>query len=1055
MRNLLNPRAWTFFFVVAFLAPAVQAACTYTVSPSGRNHGYGAATNTILVSAGTGCTWNVTNPNPWIIIQSGASGASTGTVTYAVVANTTINSRTGLVTIADQTFSVSQDGLPCNYSVTPTTRNHGSAGISNNPSFTVSSLTGCVWSVTTTSSWIFFTGITNSSGTNGVTYAVGANRIPQTRTGTVAVANQIFTLTQSAAPCIYDVHIPGSALTNRLHGYGGSTGLVTVEVTSGQQNCDWFVINTNTWISIIANPSGNGTGTFTYDVAPNPNALSRGGYLKVWNESFYVLQNLAPCNASFTPTSATTGADPVTNNVLVTLAGGCAWDVTNTNSWITVLPLTNNVGSGNFTYMTAGNVASTGRTGTVSVLGTNFFTIRQAAANCTYRLSPTNRVHGYGATSNSVGLTTPSVCSWTVVNTNGWVTILSPTNGQGDSTISYALSQNGGAGDRLGVVVIGGQPFSLTQHGVGCAINLSPSTRPHGYGAATNSVIVNTGAGCTWDAFTTNSWITILSNTNGAGSNIVSYAVTANPAGIARTGYLFIEDQSVTLIQAAAPCTFTFAPPNFLHSALQETGTVSVTSPVGCNWTVVNTNPWFTLLSSTNGTGSASVSYFVTTNLNPSARAGVLTIGGEVYSVIQDGVVCSYKVVPTNRVHGYAATTNFWTMTVSNPCPWSVVNTNSWITILSGSSGAGTGVVTYALSANNASPDDRIGAVVMGGQVSLITQHGLGCGYSIAPMTRAHGFGAASNAFTVTTGPACAWSAGNTNSWVQIISGSNGPGNGTVAYTVEANLTLEERIAQIAVDGQTFIITQAASSCAIDLTPGTRNHGFSAATNSVSVTTALGCPWTVANTNSWISIVPGWSGSGTGTVTYSVVSNLNPTARSGNVTIGGTNFLVSQSAYLCNYKLSPTNRTHGFGANTGLVSITAGAACAWTLVNTNDWIAITTPTSGSGNSNFTYTIQPNFGSTTRAGSITLDDETLTLSQLPASGGFVFESIVYGLAGDVTVRLAGGPPGIWEIQRSADLTNWVKVADITNTTGRVEKNIPGPASTNRYFRAVLP
>ena len=658
-------------------------------------------------------------------------------------------------------------------------------------------------------------------------------------------------------------------------------------------------------------------------------------------------------------------------------------------------------------------------------------------------------------------------------------------------------------------------------------------------------------------------------------------------------------------------------PTNFQHSAAQETGAVSVVSPVGCNWTVVNTNPWITLLSSPNGTGSNSVSYYVTTNLNPSARSGVLNIGGVAYSLIQDGVTCSYKISPTNRVHGSGATNNYWTMTVSNPCSWSVVNTNPWITILSGTNGVGSNLISYALSANIGSSSDRVGAVVIGGQVAFITQHSLGCNYklsptnrnhgfsgntsapvnitagagcswnlvntndwitiltatngsgssnftysfqpnfgttsrtgiitledevlmvsqspatggfsfesiaygptgdvtlrlvggpagkweiqrsadfatwtkvaditnttgrvektipgpasnsrffravlqsglactySLSPTTHAHGFGATSNSFDVNTGNGCSWSVTNTSPWVQIVSGSNGTSSGTVAYTVSANLTLTERVAQLTVAGQTFIITQAPSTCAISLSPGMRNHGYGSVTATASVTTAIGCPWTVSNTNAWISILPGWSGSGTGVVVYTLASNLSFNVRSGNVTIGNQNFFIGQAAYLCNYKLSPTNRSHGFSGNTSApVNITAGAACSWAIVNTNSWITILTPTTGSGNSNFTYTFQPNFGTTTRTGNITLEDEVLVISQAPATGGFAFDPIVYGLTGDVTLRLAGGPPGIWEIQRSADLTNWVRVADITNTTGRVEKTIPGPASTNRFFRAVL-
>src|SRR6267143_580345 len=68
--------------------------------------------------------------------------------------------------------------------------------------------------------------------------------------------------------------------------------------------------------------------------------------------------------------------------------------------------------------------------------------VNPVAAACTYSISPTNRVHGSGATTNSVSLTTASGCAWTVVNTNSWITILSPTNGLGSGSVSYAVDAN-------------------------------------------------------------------------------------------------------------------------------------------------------------------------------------------------------------------------------------------------------------------------------------------------------------------------------------------------------------------------------------------------------------------------------------------------------------------------------------------------------------------------------------------------------------------------------------------------------------------------------------
>src|SRR5205085_6505533 len=136
--------------------------------------------------------------------------------------------------------------------------------------------------------------------------------------------------------------------------------------------------------------------------------------------------------------------------------------------------------------------------------------------------------------------------------------------------------------------------------------------------------------------------------------------------------------------------------------------------------------------------------------LDPNARSGTLNINGQAYSIIQNGVVCSYRISPTNRTHGAGANANFFTMNVSNPCPWSVVNTNPWITITSPTNGVGSNIINYTISANNASTS-RSGSVVIGGAVSTLTQNGIPCFYALSPTNRTHGYCAATNSFTVTT----------------------------------------------------------------------------------------------------------------------------------------------------------------------------------------------------------------------------------------------------------------------------------------------------------------
>jgi hypothetical protein len=64
----------------------------------------------------------------------------------------------------------------------------------------------------------------------------------------------------------------------------------------------------------------------------------------------------------------------------------------------------------------------------------------------------------------------------------------------------------------------------------------------------------------------------------------------------------------------------------------------------------------------------------------------------------------------------------------------------------------------------------------------------------------------------------------------------------------------------------------------------------------VTVTTSAGCNWTAVSNSWFINITSGASGSGSGTVTYSIASNrLSAEAREGSLTIAGLIHSVSQA----------------------------------------------------------------------------------------------------------------------------------------------------------------
>src|SRR5204862_92088 len=94
------------------------------ISPTSSNLTTSAATTgNVAVTAGTGCSWTATSNDAWLTISAGASGSGNGTVSYSVAANTGTTSRTGTMTIAGQTFTVTQAGAPCTFSILPVASN--------------------------------------------------------------------------------------------------------------------------------------------------------------------------------------------------------------------------------------------------------------------------------------------------------------------------------------------------------------------------------------------------------------------------------------------------------------------------------------------------------------------------------------------------------------------------------------------------------------------------------------------------------------------------------------------------------------------------------------------------------------------------------------------------------------------------------------------------------------------------------------------------------------------------------------------------------------------
>ncbi|MHB8909552.1 MAG: BACON domain-containing protein [Syntrophales bacterium] len=275
-----------------------------------------------------------------------------------------------------------------------------------------------------------------------------------------------------------------------------------------------------------------------------------------------------------------------------------------------------------------------------------------STSSCTVNISPSGVASPASGNTGSISVTSSSSCSWTAVsNAPSWITIAAGSaSGTGNKTVAYSVAANATGVGRTGTITIGGRTFTVTQNGSTgtCAYTISPASSPlfdsaphySAFGDLVGdkgTVDVVTSPGCAWSVTGKPSWVTITAGNPGNGSGTVNYTVAAN-TGIARNGTMTIAGQTFTVTQEGT-CASTISPTSASFSSLGQTGTVAVTTTGSCTWSAAGNDTWITVTAGSTGTGNGSVAYSVAANTTGSARTGTMTIGGQTFTVTQEGAV--------------------------------------------------------------------------------------------------------------------------------------------------------------------------------------------------------------------------------------------------------------------------------------------------------------------------------------------------------------------------------------------------------------------------------
>ncbi len=497
------------------------------------------------------------------------------------------------------------------------------------------------------------------------------------------------------------------------------------------ESCAWTAAEDIPWAEIEGASSFTGSATLRVRVEPNSEGHRRGT-LQVAGQPIAVDQAgaTADCRSAVLPGEASVPAAGAALVINVTASGDCQWTAASQNAWIAVTSGAAGSGPGTVQLTVLPNPGVT-RVGTAVIAGrTVTITQAGAATACSYSITPTMQPLGAAGGDVSVSVAAPGGCSWIARSEAEWITVTAGAAGSGDGTVGLAVSANTGA-ERVGTVTIGGQVFTVTQAAAAqtCSYRLSAQEQSFAAGGGTASVSVTAQRGCAWTATSQAEWITIAAGTSGSGDGVVSLSVGANP-GAERTGTVTIAGQVFTIRQAAAappePCAYSLSSPGQSMAASGGGVTVNVTARGECEWSAASQAPWITVISGASGSGNGAIGLSVEVN-SGDERVGTVHIADRTFTITPEAAAptCTYTVSPLSQSVPLLPLGSFTATVNTQPgCAWTASSQAAWITIVSGSSGSGSGTVTYRV-ANLQLLGTRTGTIAIAGATLTVQQSGL------------------------------------------------------------------------------------------------------------------------------------------------------------------------------------------------------------------------------------------------------------------------------------------------------------------------------------------
>ncbi len=518
-------------------------------------------------------------------------------------------------------------GSYCTYSLAAATANVGVSGGAGTQYVSVDE--GCNWVAASNAPWITIISGNRGSGSGVVGYSVAANT-GVTRTGTVVIGKQTFTITQESA---VGIAVDNTSL---LWTTGGDAGWFKAQ--------DYSYAGGSSARSGVLGGYGNKT-SWLETVVSGPSAVSFYWMSNSYTLSFYVDNVLV---------------DSVRDNLNFN-SGKAEWQ-----RKILSLPAGDHTLKWQFQSDYWSQASDSGWLDKVTVV--------PAHPDCTYALIPIRTDIPASGGNYTVTVQDGSTCGWLAWSDASWLKIASETSGRGNGAVSYSVEANTGP-PRTGTLTIGTETFMVTQASISIGEAVGNTSLPWttggdaswfgqsspAYYSGGTAQSGNVGAGQT-------SWL----ETTVAGPVQISFSWRANTSerlrfyvdGVLVRSYAPSAAFTSDWTQVAYPlpegnhtlrwevkegigwlakievfggsnCIYSLTPGNANFEPHWAMGVVAMDAGDGCGWVATSDVPWIRITSDGRGTGSGTVDYSIEANASASSRTGNLIIGTQTFTVTQ------------------------------------------------------------------------------------------------------------------------------------------------------------------------------------------------------------------------------------------------------------------------------------------------------------------------------------------------------------------------------------------------------------------------------------